>query len=155
MLLSRKHVSLVIITILLILCLTTSGCMFTEVTDPFSVDPEDQYGFQIPQGSVIYHWANGITEVYGPDNNRMLIAKDSMVNYAHPTPPNYPGTSGQPRSPSPTTHGYQVPNGSRIEPDDDGTITRVYQGDTLILTIIEKSEEFPLISLGKFYIPLP
>ena len=79
MLMKRKHISKIVIVVLLVMCLMTSGCMFTRVTEGFCVDPEYQYGFHIPQGSVVYHWANGITEVYGPDNKRILITKDSLV----------------------------------------------------------------------------
>lgn len=152
---SNRFGKMAIITMLVLLALMTSGCMFTRVTDMFSVDPEDQHGFQIPQGSIIYHWANGITEVYGPDSERILITKDSLVEYFHPTPAYPPGTSGPPRSPSPTTHGYQVPNGSISEWDESTHTERVYLNDILILTVIEKSEELPLITWGRFYIPLP
>jgi len=153
----RNRLAIMAVAIgLLVTCLATSGCMFTKVTSMFSVDPEDEHGFQIPQGSTIYHWANGITEVYGPDNQRILITKDSLVNYSHPTPQPAPGTSSPPRSPSPTSHGYQVPNNSTIDSSEGDTIIRVYSADgTLILTVIERPEEFPLVSLGIFYVPLP
>jgi len=142
MLMKKKHVSKIMIVVLLVMCLMTSGCMFTKVTEPFSIDPEVSYGFQIPQGSVIYHWANGITEVYGPDNKRILITKDSLVM----------GTP--PEGPSPTTRIYHV-NSDRGEWDESTQTQREYLNDVLILTVIEKTEKFPLISLGIFYIPLP
>ena len=139
----KKHLSKIVIVVLLVMCLMTSGCMFTKVTADFTVDPEASYGFHIPQGSVIYHWANGITEVYGPDNKRILITKDSLVMH---TPPG---------GPAPTTRIYQLPNGASVDTDESGKITRNYLDDTLILTIIEKDENYPVISLGIFYIPLP
>ena len=145
----KKHLSGIII--LLVICLMTSGCMFTKVTEPFSVDPEAQGGFHIPQGSVIYHWANGITEVYGPDNKRILITKDSLVKYSHPGPPGGPFES-------PTTRGYYGPSGTVDVCDESGNINWIWLEDdtlTLILTIIEKDENYPVISLGIFYIPLP
>jgi hypothetical protein len=144
MLMKKKHISGIVIVVLLVMCLMTSGCMFTKVTEPFSVDPEASYGFHIPQGSIIYHWANGITEVYGPDNKRILITKDSLVMG---TPPG---------GPKPTTRIYDVSNGTSTREDwDESTKTdRIYMDDTLILTIIEKDENYPLISLGIFYIPL-
>jgi len=143
MLMKKKHLSKIVIIVLLVMCLMTSGCMFTKVTEPFCVDPEEQHGFHIPQGSVIYHWANGLTEVYGPDNKRILIAKDSLVMG---TPPG---------GPAPTTRIYYLPNGASVDTDESGKITRNYLDDTLILTIIEKDENYPVISLGIFYIPLP
>jgi len=148
MLMKKKHISGIII--LLAICLMTSGCMFTKVTEPFSVDPEASYGFHIPQGSVIYHWANGITEVYGPDNKRILITKDSLVTTPVLGPPGGPFES-------PTTRIYDVSNGTSTREDwDESTKTdRIYMDDTLILTIIEKDEDYPLISVWKFYIPLP
>ena len=148
MLMKKKHLSKIVIIVLLVMCLMTSGCMFTKVTEPFCVDPEEQHGFHIPQGSVIYHWANGITEVYGPDNKRILITKDSLVTTPVPGPPGGPFES-------PTTRGYQVPNGTWGGPDESGKIDREYLDDTLILTIVEKDENYSLISLGIFYTPLP
>ena len=47
MLTKKKHISMIVIVALLIMCLMTSGCMFTKVTNMFSVDPEDQHGFHI------------------------------------------------------------------------------------------------------------
>ena len=143
MLMKKNHVSKIVIVVLLVMCLMTSGCMFTRVTEGFCVDPEASYGFHIPQGSVIYHWANGITEVYGPDNKRILITKDSLVMG---TPPG---------GPAPTTRIYQLPNDTRGDWDESTKTDRNYLDDTLILTIIEKDENYPLISLGIFYIPLP
>jgi hypothetical protein len=151
----EKYLAIAAIIGLLVTCLAISGCMFTKVTAPLSIDPEDQYGFHIPQGSTVYHWANGITEVYGPDNKRILITKDSLVNYAHPTPQPAPGTNAPPVSPSPTSRGYQVPNGARIDHVSD-SLVNIYSDDgTLILTVIEEPESYPLISLGIFYVPLP
>jgi hypothetical protein len=55
---------------------------------PLPTDPSKSVGiFVIPYGSVIYHWANGITEVFGPDEKRILIAKDSEAGvWVHPIP---------------------------------------------------------------------
>ena len=144
----KKHVSKIVIVVLLVMCLMTSGCMFTKVTEPFSVDPEVSYGFHIPQGSVIYHWADGITEVYGPDNKRILITKDSLATYQHPGPPGGPFES-------PTTRGYQLPSGTIGDWDESTKTDRTYLNGVLILTVIEKDENYPVISLGRFYIPLP
>ena len=141
----------VIVCAVALLAMLIAGCQqqpsqeleFTKVTEPFCVDPEASYGFHIPQGSVIYHWANGITEVYGPDNTRILITKDSLVMH------NPPG------GPKPTTRTYYVPDGSIGDWDESTKTDRTYLNGVLILTIIEKDENYPVISLGIFYIPLP
>jgi len=128
---------LVIVCALALLAMLIAGCQqqpsqelkFTKVTAPLSVNPEDPYGFHIPQGSVVYHWANGITEVYGPDNTRILIAKDSEATMIRHQP---------------ATRTYHVPNGTWGGPDESGKINRNYLDDTLILTIIEKDENYPV-----------
>ena len=143
MLIKKTHVSGIII--LLVICLLTFGCRqaipqvgaleFTKVTAPFTIDPE-QEGFRIPQGSVIYHWANGITEVYGPDNTRILIARDAEATQI-------PAPGG----PAPATYVYYGPNGTIGDWDESTNTMRIYLEDgalTLILTIIEKSESFPV-----------
>ena len=84
----------------------------------------------IPHGSVIYHWANGITELYGPDNERLFIARDSEASQ-----PVAPG------GPKPATHILQVPSGAHVS-DEGDNITKVYLGDATILTIINKSEDY-------------
>jgi len=101
---------------------------FAVIKAPLSLNRVDNATY-IPHGSVIYHWANGITEVYGPDNNRLFIARDSET-----------ASVGAPGGFKQATHVYHVPDGARIS-EDDG-ITRVYLNNSLILTIIEKSENF-------------
>ncbi len=112
---------------------------FTKIDAPLTLDGTKP-GTDIPFGSVVYHWANGITEVYGPNNNRIFIAKDSeAADIPHPTPP---GSTG---GPSPATHMYQVPSGTSISNEEvvgTDNVTKMYLGNTLILTIIEKSEDY-------------
>ncbi len=111
---------------------------FTKITAPLTLDGTKP-GTDIPRGSVVYHWANGITEVYGPDNKRIFIAKDSeAATLPHPSGPKGPFESS-------ATYIYQVPDGTSIR--DDGTmgsdnVIKMYLGDTLILTIIEKAEDY-------------
>jgi len=135
--LKKTHIILTIT--LLVSSLLTVGCGqpnpynikddgFAVITAPLSLNKEANTT-HIPHGSVIYHWANGITEVYGPDNNRLFIARDSDAAQV-----------SAPGGPSPATHIREVPNGSRISTDDN--ITRIYLDDDLILTVIEKSEDF-------------
>ncbi len=47
---------------------------FTKIDAPLTLNGTEP-GTDIPRGSVVYHWANGITEVYGPNNKRIFIAK--------------------------------------------------------------------------------
>lgn len=134
----------VIICALALLVMLIAGCQqqpsqeleFTKVTEGFQVDPEASYSFHIPQGSVIYHWANGITEVYGPDNTRILIARDSEATQI-------PAPGG----PAPATHVYYGPSGTVDVSDESGNIDWIWLEDdtlTLILTIIEKDENYPV-----------
>jgi hypothetical protein len=132
------------IIILLVISLLISGCgqaspqgktqEFQKITASLSLIQDDEYGTIIPYGSVIYHWANGITEVYGPDNTRILIAKDSEA--------------AQLRTPAgwtePATLGLGVPSGTNCVTSDDGNITWFFLGDTLIGTKMYKSENFPV-----------
>ena len=101
---------------------------FAVITAPLSLNKEANTTY-IPHGSIIYHWADGITEVYGLDNNRLFIARDSDAAQV-----------SAPGGPSPATHIREVPNQSRIS--EDNGITRIYLGDTLILTVIHKTENF-------------
>lgn len=139
----KKLVTLCTVTLTAVLLIASVvGCQqqpsqelkFTKVTEPFSVDPEASYGFHIPQGSVIYHWANGITEVYGPDSTRILIARDSEATQI-------PAPGG----PAPATYVYYGPNGTIDDWDESTNTMRIYLEDgalTLILTIIEKDENY-------------
>ncbi len=111
----------------------TPPTVFTVITAPLTLDGTKP-GTDIPWGSVVYHWANGITEVYGPDNNRIFIAKDSSAAVII-------GPGGGRAA----THGYQVPSGARIDSQamvGNDKATKIYMGDRLIMTIIEKSENF-------------
>jgi len=51
----------------------------------------------IPDGSAVYHWSNGITEVFGPDKKRIFIARDSEAVSERGIP---------------ATRTYQVPSGT-------------------------------------------
>jgi hypothetical protein len=94
----------------------------------------DQPGTHIPLGSTIYHWKNKITEVIGPDNSVLFICKDAETAQI-PTP----GGSLQP-----ATRVLQVPNGAMISADKDNkSITKIYSGNDVIGTIVDKPEDFP------------
>ena len=111
---------------------------FTKITAPLSLNREKS-GTGIPWGSVVYHWANGITEVYGPDNNRLFITKDSEVAMVP-----HPSGIGQPGE-SPATHIYEVPSGAHISKGASDNIMNIYLNGTMILTIIDISEDFTLL----------
>jgi len=134
---SLKKTHIILAITLLVSSLLTVSCGnpynvkddgFAVITAPLSLNKEANTT-RIPHGSVIHHWANGITEVYGPDNNRLFIARDSEAV-----------SVGAPGGFKPATHVYHVPDGSRISTDDN--ITRIYLDDDLILSVIEKSEDF-------------
>lgn len=81
-----------------------------EPPPPGEPDVYNGHATYIPYGSVVYHWSNGITEVFGPDKKRIFIAKDSeAARIFHPTPPGASNPGG-----SPATYSYQVPNGTLI-----------------------------------------
>ena len=136
------------IIILLVISLLIWGCgqtnsqdetqEFQKITESLSLIQDDEYGTIIPYGSVIYHWANGITEVYGPDTTRIFIAKDSEASKVE-TPAGWtvPATQclGLPSGTYPFTCSSEY---------DGGTITLYFLDDKLIGTEIEKSENFPV-----------
>jgi len=99
---------------------------YVIITAPFTVSDED--GYRIPQGSVVYHLENGITEVYGPDDELILKAIDYEASLV-PTP------GGLRRA----THVFHVPNGTHIY--GEGNVQEFYLGDTLILTVVDYQEE--------------
>jgi hypothetical protein len=112
--------------------------VFTKITEALTVS-ENQTGTRIPCGSVIYHWANGITEAYSANNSLIFIANDSeAAQLPHPSGPNGPFVS-------PATKILQVPSGARItnDPGDNVTI-KVYLDINLILTIINEPGNYPL-----------
>jgi hypothetical protein len=99
---------------------------YVIITAPFTVSDED--GYRIPQGSVVYHLENGITEVYGPDGELILKAVDYEASLV-PTP------GGLRRA----THVFQVPSGTHIS--GEGNVQEFRLGGTLILTVVDYQEE--------------
>jgi hypothetical protein len=141
-----KNILLTSIVILLLLSITMLGCgqtepengdrqeyqfkgdeQFTIVNNGFTLN-EGGAGTLIPYGSTIYHWDNGITEVYGPDNVRILIVKDSEC-------PMVPSSIGVD---IPATRHYHTPNNSAG--DTEGNTMWIYTDwhkQTVILTIVD------------------
>ena len=100
---------------------------YVIITAPFTVSDE-QEGYRIPQGSVVYHLENGITEVYGPDNELILKAIDYEASQV--------STPGGPRR---ATHVFHVPSGTRQV--TEGNMKKFYLGETLILTVVDYQGE--------------
>jgi|WetSurMetagenome_2_1015567.scaffolds.fasta_scaffold238631_2 hypothetical protein len=119
----------------------STNVVFTKITESLTLS-DNESGTHIPWGSVIYHWANGITEAYSANNSLIFISKDSeAARLPHPSGPNGPFES-------PATFIIGVPNGALISSDpSDNTTMRIYLdhiNKILILTIITKSEDYPL-----------
>ena len=111
---------------------------YTKVTAPFTLNEDD--GTRIPHGSTIYHWNNGITEVYDPNIQLILVARDSKAaDVPHSTP------AGSKSEFRPATHQYQVPSGSHITDGrtvENDKITVIYFNDRVILTIVDRDEHY-------------
>lgn len=101
------------------------GKVYTEVTFPLSTETGARL-HTIPRGSVVYHFDDGTTEIYGPNNEFILAARDSEA-----------AVVPVPGGPARATHVYQTPNGSHI--DTEGDTTYVYEGETCILTVVDQS----------------
>ena len=147
-----KKAFLVLITIALVVGLSLSGIIpvaaqeppdegkvYTEVTLPLSTETVADV-HTIPRGSVIYHFDDGTTEIYGPNNEFILAARDSEA-----------ALIPAPGGPARATYVYQIPNGSRI--DTEGDTTYVYEGETCILTVVNQSEAS--ITKGSRTLPPP
>jgi hypothetical protein len=113
----------------------TSPPQFAVVTAGFVFD-DSEAGTRLPWCSTIYHWKNGITEVIGPDNNLILIAKDAEAKQL-PVP----------EGPAPATHVYQVPSGSRSTSEGKHQeVMTFYSGNDLIVTIVDKPRDFQYVT---------
>ncbi len=108
--------------------LTTGN--FTKVLTPFSLIPGDTNGTPIPQGAIINHWDNKITEVLGPDGVRFLVARDLEAA-------TYTTTTGDVR---PVTWIYLLPPGTERIPGNERE--DFYLIDELILSVVTKSADY-------------
>jgi len=117
--------------------------VFTKITEALTLNA-DEPGTHIPWGSVIFQWANGITELDGPDGTLIFLAKDSEAAILpHPSGLGMPGES-------PATHIIGVPSGTHITNDpNNADITRHYLDGELILTLAKMSEDYPYPSDGR------
>jgi hypothetical protein len=103
---------------------------FTRVLTPFSLTSSGDKDTPIPIGSIIFHWANKVTEVVGPDSRRVLVALDLEAS-------TITTSSGEVR---PVTWIYLLPQGTKTVQGDSRE--DFYQGDRLILSVITKSEDY-------------
>jgi len=130
-----KKVHLLGVITLLLISLLTLGVgsvmaqdeVYKTIDHPLSTEEGDNV-YKIPTGSVIHHFANGITEVRGPDNALVFKAIDSKTELIA-TPAGFLRAS----------HVYHIPDGSSI--DTKGNTDKVYLGDTRILTVIDEDRE--------------
>ena len=106
--------------------------LFTKVTGPFTLTSDETGGTSIPYGSVITHWRNGITEVTGPDNKRILLAKDSEAATVTTA-------TGEVKY---VTWIYKLPQGTTAIPNAEPGVTKMMLNGQVILTIISKGENF-------------
>ena len=107
--------------------------VITKIIRPFTLTGDGVHGTPVPNGSVITHWANGITEVTGPDNKRIILAKDTEA----PLVIMGSGTS------KPATWVYIMPKGVIVPPAGaDKNITKMMLDGKLILTVIESPDAF-------------
>jgi hypothetical protein len=98
---------------------------YIKITEPFSVDPASK-GYTIPPGSIIRHLDNGITEILNLNNSIIAKAKESDASLI-----------STPQGLTNATRVYQVPSGSTIT--SEGNVDKIYEGGSLILTIINPS----------------
>ena len=113
---------------------------FIKITAPFTLgeppkspQPGQTIGdaTYIPYGSIIYHWANGIVEVFDSDGNRILIAKDSET----------PIRIGPGNSHGPVTSFFSIPDGASIEREGESDF-KVYLYSVLIGVKIISQENY-------------
>jgi len=102
----------------------------TKVLAPFSLIQGNTHGTPIPLGSTIYHWANKVTEVIGPDGRRFLIALDLEAA-------TFTTSTGDIR---PVTWIYLIPPDTTTVPGNNSE--EFYLGDRLILSVVTKSEDY-------------
>jgi len=137
-----KKAFLVLITIALVVGLSLSGIIpvaaqeppdegkvYTEVTLPLSTETVADV-HTIPRGSVVYHFDDGTTEIYGPNNEFILAARDSEAAVV-PVPTRH-GVDW-------ATHVYDVSNSNATRVEAEGDTTYVYDGAICILTIVDEN----------------
>ena len=102
-----------------------------KVNGPLHIEKKVS-GYYIPLGSVVHHFANGTTVVYGPSGKVIAKINDSNA-------PKLPTPAGKMVA---ATHIFIVPSGSMICSKDN--VTKVYKSGRLILTVIGPKKSLKL-----------
>jgi hypothetical protein len=112
----------------------TASFAVSETPKPPQTEHQNGPATYIQYGSIIYYWANGITEVFGPDGKRILIAKDSEATH-EPVPAGVI---------APVTHIISMPNDGSGTRSEEGSLTieKHYLDSVLILTIIDSKDNY-------------
>jgi rhodanese-related sulfurtransferase len=105
--------------------------LFTKITGSFNLVPNVTNGTPLATGSVITHWANGITEITGPDNKRVMLVRDSDA-------PTQTVSSGE----KPVTWIYSLPSGTTVATNTDPGVTKFVLNTQVILTVINSADSF-------------
>ena len=106
---------------------------FTKVTKPLSLIPNDTDGTPLPFGSVIYHYTNGVTEVAGPDKQRILVALDADAA-------TITTSNGDVK---PATWIYRLPESTTASVGEGNSkTTNMYLNGKLILSIVLMQDNF-------------
>ncbi|MDD4873497.1 MAG: hypothetical protein PHE15_00745 [Dehalococcoidales bacterium] len=100
---------------------------YTTLTESFTINSGEK-GQEIPTGAIIQHFDNGETKVYASNNSLILKTSDS-----------YADSITTPDGLMKANHVYGVPSGTFV--DHVGNILKFYDGDQLILTVIDKESD--------------
>jgi hypothetical protein len=64
--------------------------VLTKITEQLTANAEG-HGTHVPWGSVLFHWANGVTELDGPDGSLLWLSRDAeAAQLPHPSGPGAP-----------------------------------------------------------------
>lgn len=113
----KKKIPTLVILIIMLLSLAIPKAIFAESAEATAIDDEftlldDGTGTKIPAGATVIHYNTGITEVRDSQNKLLMRVKDS--------------DSKQMQLPKETVSAssvYEIPDGSNINLEDDGSIT--------------------------------
>ncbi len=131
-----KRISIIGIIILIITLLASTvtvipvigaGDNFVKIQKGFTID-SSQPGQRLEKGSIIHHFANGVTEVYGANKSLKFKTKESENDIII-----------TPHGPQKANRVYNVPSGSQI--DHQGNITKIYSSNDCVLTIIDDKQK--------------
>ena len=99
--------------------------------------------YEIPEGAVIYHSADGITTVFDKHGTQLFSAKDSQA-----------GIISTPGEDKPATLVHEIPSGSVVYPEGNATFV-VFNGNVILAEINDNPKDSTLISGSVSSIPSP